>query len=51
MCLVTFIEPFIVLKDIFGMTDARADETIRWAIERLLAGTLAMNDPADHATK
>ncbi|HEX7881038.1 MAG TPA: TetR/AcrR family transcriptional regulator [Candidatus Eisenbacteria bacterium] len=42
LSLLVFIEPYILLKDIYGMTDAQADRTMRWGIERLLSGTLHM---------
>ncbi len=42
LSLVTFIEPFILLKDIFALDDQDADATMRWAIERLLTGAFAL---------
>jgi AcrR family transcriptional regulator len=44
LSLVMFIEPFILLKDIFELDDRDADETMRWAIERLLVGALALRE-------
>jgi AcrR family transcriptional regulator len=40
LCLLTFIEPYIVLKDIFALSDSEADDVMTWAIEHLLAGAL-----------
>lgn len=40
LCLLTFIEPYIVLKDIFGLSDSEVDDVMTWAIEKLLAGAL-----------
>lgn len=36
--LLTFMEAFVVLKDVFHLEGDEADEVIRWAITRMLAG-------------
>lgn len=41
LCLLTFFEPFVILKDIFAATDAEVDRTLRWAIAKLIAGVEA----------
>ena len=41
MSLLTFTEPFIVLKDVFHLDNDQADDVMRWAIVRLFRGALA----------
>lgn len=36
LSLLTFIEPFIVLRDVFGLPESAASEVQRWAIRRIL---------------
>lgn len=40
LCLLTFFEPFVILKDIFGLSETEADRVLRWAIARLMEGVL-----------
>lgn len=44
LSLLMFFEPYIILKDIFGLSEAESERVQRWAIARLLEGVTAELD-------
>lgn len=45
LSLLMFFEPYIILKDIFGLSEAESERVQRWAITRLLEGVTAGLEP------